>query len=550
MAMSSRTPVLLGVIAAFTVAASAHAAGPYYVEPGPSAHHGLPCDVLNPCAIDWALDMTHLPAGSTVLIEAGTYDVTASPPVVMQPLTIEPDPAAASVPLIESGASFQPVLKFDTGSDGSRLTGVDLTATGLAKPALNVTVPATIDHVVVASTTVGIDAAATANISDATVTATGSSSAVGIIDEPGSAGGGQITDTNVRSDGLGVQAGGQVGPGAVMRRLNVAAKGVGVEEISGPLTLTDSLVTSASGDGLQAQNGTLTARNDTVMAPAGDALHTLASPLLGIDPGTIDVRNTIARGAIDAVADPGSTAPQSAVIDIGYSNVVTTSRVTDLGHNQPGNPLFVNSMSDFHLQPTSPAIDAGITDPADGPTDLDGRPRVQGAAPDIGAYEATPVAPVAPAPGSPGPPVVASAPADTTAPVVSGLSMTHRRFADRAGATHARGRRGRVVRGTAFAFTVSEAARVTIAIVAETSGRRSHGRCVRATRRLAHARRCTRLVAAGTVVHAVGKGHASVAFSGRIGKRTLAAGRYRATLTAVDAAGNRSAPHSVTFAVV
>ena len=244
-----------------------------------------------------------------------------------------------------------------------------------------------------------------------------------------------------------------------MRRLNVAAKGVGVEEISGPLTLTDSLVTSASGDGLQAQNGTLTARNDTVMAPAGDALHTLASPLLGIDPGTIDVRNTIARGAIDAVADPGSTAPQSGVIDIGYSNFVTTSRVTDLGHNQSGNPLFVNSMSDFHLQPTSPAIDAGVTDPADGPTDLDGHARIQGAAPDLGAYEATPIP--ARARSAPSPRVTGSARrlprvrrrGRHDRAVVSGLSMTHRRFADRAGATHARGRRGRVVRGTAFSFT-------------------------------------------------------------------------------------------------
>ena len=78
--------------------------------------------------------------------------------------------------------------------------------------------PATIDHVVVSSATtgvvlgaadalsnatvtaagttaIGIDAAPTATVSNATVSATGSTKAVGIIDDPGSTGGGQITDT-------------------------------------------------------------------------------------------------------------------------------------------------------------------------------------------------------------------------------------------------------------------------------------------------------------------------------------------------------------------
>ena len=293
MAMTARTTALLSVIAAFAVATPADAAGPYYVESGPSAHHGLPCDVLNPCAIDWALDSNHLPAGSTVLIEAGTYDVTTTQPVVVQPLTIEPDPAAATVPVITSGGSFQPTLKFDTGSDGSRLTGVNVVANGLAKPALSVTVPATIDHVVVSSATTGVDLAPTATLSHATVSAAGSSSVIGIVDDQGPSGGGQITDTTVRSDGIGVQAGGGAGPGAVMRRLNIAAKGIGAQGVAGPVTLTDSLVTSASGDGLQAATSTLIARNDTVIAPAGDALHALASPLLGLEPGTIDARNSV-----------------------------------------------------------------------------------------------------------------------------------------------------------------------------------------------------------------------------------------------------------------
>jgi hypothetical protein len=279
--------------------------------------------------------------------------------------------------------------------------------------------------------------------------------------------------------------------------------------------------------------------------------------MITFDPGTIDVRNTIARGAVDALAEPGTTGIgcpcPDGVIDIGSSSFVTSSRITDQGHNQSGNPLFAGP-SDFHLLPGSPAIDAGVNDPADGPTDVDGHARIQGTAPDLGAYEATPIPAAAPeptpTPGPPGPP--AGLPAgpttsvDKTAPSISGLSMTHRRFADR----HARGHRRPVVRGTAFSFSLSEAARVTIAIVAESSGRLSHGRCVRATRRLAHARRCTRLVGAGTLVHTAAKGRVKLAFSGRIGTRTLAPGRYRAALTAVDTAGNRSTPHTIAFTIV
>jgi hypothetical protein len=41
-----------------------------------------------------------------------------------------------------------------------------------------------------------------------------------------------------------------------------------------------------------------------------------------------------------------------------------------------------------------------------------------------------------------------------------------------------------------------------------------------------------------------------VRFSGRLGRRALRLGRHRAVLTAVDAAGNRSAPARVGFRVV
>jgi len=52
-------------------------------------------------------------------------------------------------------------------------------------------------------------------------------------------------------------------------------------------------------------------------------------------------------------------------------------------------PLYV-SATDFHVQPGSPAIDAGddASLPGDLATDLDGSPRLQGDHVDVGAYEA------------------------------------------------------------------------------------------------------------------------------------------------------------------
>jgi uncharacterized delta-60 repeat protein len=113
----------------------------------------------------------------------------------------------------------------------------------------------------------------------------------------------------------------------------------------------------------------------------------------------------------------------------------------------------------------------------------------------------------------------ASGPVGSTAPplgplALSGLRVTRRSFAV-----------GR--RGTSFLFRLNRAGTVTIRI-----------------KRLRHSGRVVKLTRSSRT------GANRVRFSGRVGRRTLRPGRYRATLTAVDPAGNRSKPSAVRFRIV
>jgi Ca2+-binding RTX toxin-like protein len=137
--------------------------------------------------------------------------------------------------------------------------------------------------------------------------------------------------------------------------------------------------------------------------------------------------------------------------------------------------------------------------------------------------------------------------ADTIAPTIV-ASLSRRRFRVGPKATPVVARRAG--RGTTFRYVVSEAGTLRIAISRRTRGRRVRGRCRRETRRNRGARRCTRFVRAGTLTRTVHAGAAETRFSGRIGRRALRLGRYRATLTAIDAVGNFSAPRSLSFRVV
>ncbi|HMJ35223.1 MAG TPA: hypothetical protein VK501_15035 [Baekduia sp.] len=160
----------------------------------------------------------------------------------------------------------------------------------------------------------------------------------------------------------------------------------------------------------------------------------------------------------------------------------------------------------------------------------------------------TPAAPVPPL----GPPAVRP---DRTAPRITGLKTTNKRFRVAKGATAVSAAvkaasKPRAPAGTTFRFTLSEAATTRMAIARELPGRRKGKSCVKATKKLAHAKRCTRAVAAGTLTRRLRAGAAKVTFTGRVGRKALARGTYVATLTATDAAGNRSTSARVRFVVV
>jgi uncharacterized delta-60 repeat protein len=179
--------------------------------------------------------------------------------------------------------------------------------------------------------------------------------------------------------------------------------------------------------------------------------------------------------------------------------------------------------------------------------------------------------------------------ADTTAPDLASASLSNKRF--RVGTpptaeTAAKRRRKAAPKGTAFRYTLSERAKVTIAIDRGAAGlklrrkgrkkancvsasrrnkralrrqllktkaiKRLHGRRkAKALKRATRKRGCRLYRRVGTLTRsAQGPGKVTTPFSGRIGRRALKPGRYRATLQATDAASNASKARRLTFTVV
>ena len=194
------------------------------------------------------------------------------------------------------------------------------------------------------------------------------------------------------------------------------------------------------------------------------------------------------------------------------------SNVGDAGFVAPGS-------ANYRLLPTSKLVDAGDPATLQG-LDLDGNPLVADgngdgiARRDLGAFEVQPVqsAPPGSEPGGTGT-------ADTVAPLVRGFSATRTAFTVARASTPLA---ARTTGGTRLRYILSERARVTVAIkrVVKRGGR-------------------VRLRTVGSLRRDGAQGANTIRFSGRIGRRALRPGRYRAVIRATDAAGNRSQPRTV-----
>lgn len=142
---------------------------------------------------------------------------------------------------------------------------------------------------------------------------------------------------------------------------------------------------------------------------------------------------------------------------------------------------------------------------------------------------------------------------DTTPPVISALKLTNTKF--KAGKTItpliAKAKKKKPAKtGTTIKFSLSEAATVGIDVLKGTSGRKSGKNCVKPTKSLKKAKKCTRYVLLKRLGRTGLLGANSIPFSGNLGGKKLKPGKYRFSITAQDAKNNRSPASTKSFTIV
>jgi hypothetical protein len=353
-----------------------------------------------------------------------------------------------------------------------------------------------------------------------------------------------------------------------IRRSRLRAEGpsinvTGSNDESPEVELIDSLVTSDKSAALYVESeeeGSASVRvlGSTLIGRGTEAVYVEREE--GAGPATVVLRNSIARHLpLFSIVPPRDLHANGGTIDADFSSFTTrfeenggTVTAPGSAHNVAGDPGFLDPGNGvFILQNSSPLIDRG--DPGivqAGERDLGGSPRMLDgnrdcqAVPDIGAFEVT------------GQSVACVV---DPRPVISAFGMTNRVFAPVGGPKSGKGRPARssakkAKRGTRFTFTLSEPARVTIAIERKAKGRKAglgpRAPCMKPTAANRKARRCVRFLKVGSLSIQAQAGRQSLRFSGRLRGKPLKPGGYRATIVAVDSAGQASDPRRVSFRVV
>jgi hypothetical protein len=357
-------------------------------------------------------------------------------------------------------------------------------------------------------------------------------------------GGGTMRDTTLNA-GTGVLS--RNGDSLIEGSL-VQASDYGVRALGKVTTIRSSRVHLISSQGTiiraepQSSSTTVNADGVTLTMPAGNAGVVGVGATTSFDPNlnaSVNLTNSIVRGGGEALLAQGPPAGAAghAQITTSYSDYDPSFNATsgnagisETNVSNVGDGGFADiGLWGYHLLPASPLVDAGDPATAQG-LDFAGKPLVTDgngdgiARRDIGAYELQP----APAGGQPGGGGGGPA-ADTTAPLVTGFKAMPAVFAIARASTPAS---ARAARGTRLRYALSEPARVTVAIKG-------------AVKRGGHIRYRT----VGTLKRSGSAGANSIRFTGRIGRRALRPGRYRAVLGATDSAGNRSAPKRIALRI-
>jgi acid phosphatase type 7 len=136
------------------------------------------------------------------------------------------------------------------------------------------------------------------------------------------------------------------------------------------------------------------------------------------------------------------------------------------------------------------------------------------------------------------------APRRAAGPGISKLTLSRRRFT--VASTSARTPK----RGTTFRYELSEAATVTVTLRRRSLGRKVGGKCRSRTSANQWRPTCIRYRRVGRLRLAGVAGRNTRWFGGWLGKRKLGPGRFRARFVATDAAGNRSRSKTVRFTIV